>query len=189
MIKQKENDPQVRWIIDQHRAINHYYDDYLPYEFHLRMVRAEGDRFKSLVTCGQGVATPAGMRTLVQSDITYALWGHDLLEDTLLSYSALAERFSCVMAEIVYAVTNEKGRSRSERANDKYYDGIRATPGAAFVKLCDRIANVKYSKMTGSAMFSKYQKEQRSFALGLGFNSSHSLLAMFQYLDQLLTNQ
>jgi hypothetical protein len=48
-------------------------------------------------------------------------------------------------AEIVYALTNEKGRTRHERAGEKYYKGIRETPYAPFVKLCDRLANVTYS--------------------------------------------
>jgi hypothetical protein len=47
-------------------------------------------------------------------------------------------------ADIIYAVTNDKGKNRKERAGVKYYEGIRKTPGAVFVKLCDRIANVQY---------------------------------------------
>ena len=47
-------------------------------------------------------------------------------------------------AEIVYALTNDKGRSRSERAGEHYYAGIRETPYAPFVKLCDRLANMTY---------------------------------------------
>ncbi|MBR1412444.1 MAG: hypothetical protein IJ577_04880, partial [Prevotella sp.] len=45
----------------------------------------------------------------------------------------------------VYALTNEKGRTRAERAGEKYYQGIRETPYAPFVKLCDRLANITYS--------------------------------------------
>lgn len=48
-------------------------------------------------------------------------------------------------AEIVYALTNEKGRTRAERAGVKYYEGIRATPYAPMVKLADRMANVRFS--------------------------------------------
>ncbi len=66
-------------------------------------------------------------------------------------------------ADIIYALTNEKGRNRAERGNDKYYEGIRNTPGAIFVKLCDRIANVQYSKMTKSRMFEMYKKENPEF--------------------------
>ena len=47
--------------------------------------------------------------------------------------------------EITYALTNDKGRTRAERAGEKYYQGIRETPYAPFVKLCDRLANITYS--------------------------------------------
>ena len=47
--------------------------------------------------------------------------------------------------EIVYALTNDKGRTRAERAGERYYQGIRQTPYAPFVKLCDRLANITYS--------------------------------------------
>lgn len=67
----------------------------------------------------------------------------------------------------MYAVTNEKGRTRVERANENYYKGIRETEGATFVKLCDRIANVQYSKMTKSSMFDKYKKENVNFMIGV----------------------
>ena len=49
------------------------------------------------------------------------------------------------------------------RANDKYYNDICNTPGASFVKMCDRIANVRYSKLKGSSMFDKYKKENENF--------------------------
>jgi len=60
-------------------------------------------------------------------------------------------------------VTNEKGKNRAERANKRYYDGIVETPGATFVKLCDRFANLRYGKMMKSPMFEKYKKEQDHF--------------------------
>ena len=67
------------------------------------------------------------------------------------------------MAEIVYALTNEKGRTRKERANAKYYEGIRATPYATLVKVCDRIANVTNSRNKGSRMLDVYRKEYSDF--------------------------
>ena len=60
--------------------------------------------------------------------------------------------------EIVYALTNDKGRSRAERAGEKYYQGIRETPYAPFVKLCDRLANITYS-CAGEGAHSLHMKE------------------------------
>jgi hypothetical protein len=52
---------------------------------------------------------------------------------------------TAMATEIVYALTNDKGRSRTERAGDHYYQGIRETPYAPFLKLSDRLANITYS--------------------------------------------
>jgi (p)ppGpp synthase/HD superfamily hydrolase len=98
------------------------------------------------------------------------VWGHDLIEDCRVSYNDVKNKLGQEAADIVYAVSNEKGKTRAERANDKYYEGIRNTPGAVFVKLCDRIANVQYSKMTKSRMFEMYKKENDNFITKLGGN-------------------
>jgi (p)ppGpp synthase/HD superfamily hydrolase len=113
-----------------------------------------------------------------------ASWGHDLIEDTRVSYNDVKEQLGQEAADIIYAVTNEKGKNRKERANEKYYEGIRNTPGAVFVKLCDRIANVQYSKMTGSRMFEMYKKENDSFIVMMGMddNDTHPYDEMFDYL-------
>ena len=75
----------------------------------------------------------------------------------------LKKEFGETVAEIVYAVSNEKGKNRKERANNNYYLGIRKTAWATFVKLCDRLANIKYSSETKSRMLQVYQKEQEKF--------------------------
>jgi len=113
-----------------------------------------------------------------------AAWGHDLIEDTRVSYNDVKEQLGQEAADIIYAVTNEKGKNRKERANEKYYEGIRNTPGAVFVKLCDRIANVQYSKMTGSRMFEMYKKENDSFIVMMGIddNDTHPYDDMIDYL-------
>ena len=59
--------------------------------------------------------------------------------------SMLTEEQALMATEIVYALTNDKGRSRAERAGEKYYQGIRETPYAPFLKLADRLANITYS--------------------------------------------
>ena len=141
----------VDWCIEQHRKTNHFYDKYLPYEFHLRMVNKVYEDFQHLLDeelndyCGK------------------AVWGHDLIEDTRVSYNDVKNQLDEEAADIIYAVTNDKGKNRKERAGVKYYEGIRKTPGAVFVKLCDRIANVQYGKMTKSRMFEMYKKENSDF--------------------------
>lgn len=165
---------KAQWCIDQHRNTNHFYDTYLPYEFHLRMVNQVAQDFRHLLDdtkdyyTGEPWRGPRQNQVTLQGACMLATWGHDLIEDTRVSYNDVKEQLGQEAADIIYAVTNEKGKTRKERANEMYYEGIRNTPGAVFVKLCDRIANVQYSKMTGSRMFEMYKKENQSFVRSLG---------------------
>jgi (p)ppGpp synthase/HD superfamily hydrolase len=183
----------VKWCIEKHLATNHYYDVYLPYEFHLRMVNQVAKDFNHLLDDTVDYFTGERYRGPIQDQITLrdaclrATWGHDLIEDCRTSYNDVKNHLGQEAADIVYAVTNEKGKNRHERANDKYYEGIRNTKGAVFVKLCDRIANVQYSKMTKSRMFEMYRGENSRFLKGLGFEEggTHELDSMRQYLVDL----
>ena len=67
--------------------------------------------------------------------------------------------------EIVYALTNEKGRNRKERANETYYKGIRDTRFASFIKMCDRLANIQYTMMFvfANRMLEVYRREYPEF--------------------------
>ncbi len=175
-----END-KIKWCIDKHNETNHMYDTYLPYEFHLRMVAKVAEKFIELIpNLNDG-------ETALRDSVLLAAYGHDLIEDTRVSYNDVKDILGQEAADIIYAVTNEKGKNRKERANEKYYEGIRNTRGAVFVKLCDRIANVQYSKMTGSRMFDMYKKENDYFLTSLGFDlgQGHQLGEMCRYLEKL----
>ncbi len=77
------------------------------------------------------------------------------------------ERQAILASEIVYALTNDKGRNRAERGGDRYYQGIRATPYAPFIKLCDRLANTSFSfniqPSSKPGMKDKYRAEMPHF--------------------------
>ena len=175
------------------------YDTYLPYEFHLRMVANIGLQYSDLLDAdkeyytGELIVNPIQQISL-RSACMIACWGHDLIEDCRVSYNDVKDALGQEAADIIYAVSNEKGKTRKERANDKYYEGIRNTPGAVFVKMCDRIANVQYSKMTGSRMFEMYKKENQSFVRSLGLIGGdaitveypgHEYYKMYKCLDNL----
>jgi (p)ppGpp synthase/HD superfamily hydrolase len=165
---------KIDWIIERHTSTNHMYDNYIPYRFHLQMVVEAFKKFHHLLP------------TKDLDDTELACWAHDTIEDTRVSYNQVKEVLGERVADIVYALTNEKGKNRKERANSKYYEGIVNTPGATFVKLCDRIANVQYSIVTGSRMFEMYKKENENFLLSLGFRygEGHHLAEMATYLEQ-----
>lgn len=173
---------KIDWIIKQHEDTNHKYDKYISYEFHLRMVVEVAKKFQNLITYSKDLDA-----------VMLGAWGHDLIEDTRVSYNDVKLELGEMAADIIYACTNEKGKNRKERANHKYYDGIRTTPYAVFVKLCDRIANVQYSKMSGSRMFEMYRKENPDFMAQLGFgpenNYLHEYADMFCYLSKLFEDE
>ncbi len=152
---------------DLHRSVNQMYGD-KPYSYHLCMVADIMDEYVW--------------------DINYDLYRvlyfscmfHDSIEDARLTYNDVLEIALKYMSpedarlstEIVYALTNEKGRTRKERANSKYYEGIRNTKYAPFIKACDRLANVRYSKETNSRMLDVYKKEMSDFIFNIYSNSN-----------------
>jgi (p)ppGpp synthase/HD superfamily hydrolase len=180
------------WCILQHAKTNHMYDDYLPYEFHLRMVDVVAQQFKRLLDYRKDYKTGNDVRNdddyeSLQEVCLKAVWAHDLIEDARVNYNAIKAKYGENIAEIVFAVSNEKGRDRSERANAAYYKGIRKVPGAVFVKLCDRIANVQYSKLTKSRQYRMYKEENEHFMISLGWSgqTTHPYYEMFCYLIKL----
>lgn len=175
---------KINWIFQQHRETNHLYDDYIPYEFHLKMVEKIAVKFMYLHVPNEQ-NDPSNPTV---SNLRYAALGHDLIEDTRVSYNDVKKVLGEGAADIIYAVTNEKGKNRKERANDKYYEGIRNTDGAVFVKLCDRIANVQYSKMTGSRMFEMYKKENAEFVSRLRTEGDTKILPLIAELQKLLND-
>jgi (p)ppGpp synthase/HD superfamily hydrolase len=191
---------KIKWVLEQHSGTNHMYDTYLPYEFHLRMVNHVGQQFRYLLDdtkeyyTREPIVNPVVQISLVNACML-GTWGHDLIEDTRVSYNDVKDHLGQEAADIIYAVTNEKGKNRKERANEKYYEGIKNTPGAVFVKLCDRIANVQYSKMTGSRMFEMYKKENLEFTKALGLRGEmvdypgHEYYPMYKYLNNLFENE
>ena len=73
-------------------------------------------------------------------------------------------------AEAVYALTNDKGRTRKERAGEAYYAGIRSTRFAPYLKMCDRLANLRYSTLffTRQRMADVYRQEMPHFLESIG---------------------
>jgi len=71
-------------------------------------------------------------------------WLHDVLEDTSTTVEELTNEFGADTAVIVFAVTDEPGKSRKER-HERTYPKTAATPKAGILKLGDRVANVKHA--------------------------------------------
>ena len=148
-----------------HASVNHAYDRIRPYGFHLDMVVNWVRKYIEVVCVSEQDVLP----------IYFAAFYHDSIEDARLSYNdvmkiakeVMDEEQAYLATEIVYALTNEKGRNRAERANEKYFAGIREIPYAPFVKLADRLANTSYAFSKGTAdslrMSKVYREELPGF--------------------------
>jgi len=117
-----------------------------------------------------------------------AAWLHDVLEDTSVTADTLRERFGYGPARIVYAVTNEPGANRKERAIKTYpkirWHGI----NAVVLKVADRIANTEYSIEHGPAKKLKmYREEFPAFSTALF--ASGECDSMWDYLRSISTEQ
>lgn len=128
-----------------HDSVNQTYDGTLPYGHHLSMVANAAMEYGSEVVESEHDILP----------IVFAAYFHDSIEDARQTYNDVMRTAQCYMdmqqaliaTEIVYALTNDKGRTRAERAGRRYYEGIRSTPYAPLIKLCDRYANMSYSRL------------------------------------------
>jgi (p)ppGpp synthase/HD superfamily hydrolase len=143
-------DKAKEYAINRHRSTNHLYDK-KPYEYHLEMVYKEALKLSHLIPIEQ------------RDNFLAAAWVHDVIEDCRETYNDVLTATNKEVAELAYALTNEKGKNRKERANKKYYDDMRKVSGAVLLKVCDRIANFKYSIMSKSRMVEMYKKENNSF--------------------------
>lgn len=124
--KQGQPDPErAKWWASAAHA-GQLYEENLPYDFHLDKVVQ--------------TATAFG---LTDSVFLCACRLHDVMEDTRKSYNDVMRDFGEEVAEMVYAVTDERGRNRKER-HEKTYPKTRAHGRAVALKLCDRIANVQH---------------------------------------------
>ena len=155
---------------DLHQSVNQTYAGILPYGFHLDMV-VEGVRNYGYLVC---------VREEDVLPLFFAAYYHDSIEDARLTYNDVLRL--AMATEIVYALTNDKGRTRAERAGEKYYQGIRETPYAPFVKLCDRLANITYSCTgegnKGTRMKEVYKGEMPHFLPAINPHSDDPRLAV-----------
>lgn len=163
-----------------HDKVNQTYAQIHPYGFHLDMVADSVRRYGHWVCVQEEDVLP----------LFFGAYFHDSIEDARLTYNKveqMAQRWmneqqAYMAAEIVYALTNDKGRTRTERAGEKYYQGIRETPYAPFVKLADRLANFTCSFTHTDTMNTRlkrqYQQELPHFLEAIDAHSDDPRFAL-----------
>ncbi len=152
-----------------HTETNHTYNG-RPYPLHLKMVVDVAQKFIHLI--------PEDKREFVIA----CCWCHDTISSARVTYEMLYEVFGEEFAEVVFALTKEKGRTPEDRTNDKYYRGIRAVKYAAFIRLCDRIADLQYSYTIRSSK-SEFYKHDTPVMICEIYNDEYK--EMFDYLETL----
>lgn len=167
-----------QFCYDQHdKVCNQKYDETLPYSYHLKLVEKQAFKFLHLISyCDRDL-------------VLCAVYFHDAIEDARLTYNDIKNMFilkagaSKEIAEIVYLCTDYKGRTRDERKPKELYEELSKNKLAVFVKLCDIIANTKYSLLQNSSMFSKYKKEYYEKTKPYLYLEEYK--DMFNYLEKL----
>ena len=162
------------FIYNEHDVVcNQKYADTLPYSTHLGFVEAQGKKFRHLIE-DEWVKNPGNFRSVdisLWEVVKHALIAHDSMEDARMTYNDVVKacgtlgnyKAAIMVADIVYCVTDEKGKTRKDRKNDKYYEELKQNKLAIFVKLSDLAANTLFSKLSGSSMYEKYKKEWPNF--------------------------
>jgi hypothetical protein len=185
----------IDWVTEQHDVVcNQKYDKVMPYSYHLKMVVNEVRRFQDVIDDPDGIFLAL-----------HGAWGHDLIEDARVTYNDILQlndkikstlrfpkwiaqcdsdiKFWEELADVIFCLTDDKGRNRDERHSERYFDELKKNKIAVFVKICDIIANVKYSKFSESSMFNKYQKEYPKIKKELYINEYKEI---FDYLETTL---
>jgi (p)ppGpp synthase/HD superfamily hydrolase len=178
MVKLKEiilkNNFKIDWIFNKHVYNGNLYDG-KPYSFHLKMCT---DIMEIYIH---------NLNDEDIEDVYLAVNGHDLLENTNTNYENVFEYLGENVSNIIFAVTHPIGRNRKEKNSIEYFEKIRNTKNAVFVKLCDRIANVTYSKSNGNAQkLQMYKDEHKDFERMIGrYTNNKKYEDMFVELDKL----
>lgn len=162
-----------KYAIKCHKSVNQKYDG-KSYSVHLKMAYKFGCKFAYLLPVNANISL-----------VLASLWVHDVIEDARQTYNDVKAVLGIEVADIAYALTNDKGKTRAERAGNKYYKGINAVEFADFAKLCDRLANISYSVKKGSDMAKKYKQESVHFKEKL---YSEKYKDMFDEMDEILKN-
>ena len=169
-----------------HASVGQTYSGQLPYSYHLGMVADAAMKYGAEVVTDEQDILP----------VVFGAYYHDSIEDARLTYDDLmkvakhfmTEAQAYIAAEVVYALTNDKGRTRAERAGEHYYAGIRTTPYAPFVKLCDRLANMTHSFTASDGgnhrMRTVYQQEWEHFRQSITTESTDLRLALPERMIQ-----
>jgi hypothetical protein len=163
----------IEFCKHQHDVVcNQKYNDTLPYSFHLNLVAEQAKKWKYLIK-DEYIENPQNCFSddeKLFDIVLYGAWGHDLIEDARVTYNDIKNTnylgnivASTLLADIIYACTELRGKNRDERHGHEYIQGLKENKLGLFVKLCDISANIGFGILTNSTMVDKYRKEFPKF--------------------------
>lgn len=164
------------YAFEKHKGVNQNYGDF-PYSVHLT------ETANNILKYLQPYASSEENIILIS-----ASYCHDLIEDTRTTYNDLIYDLASIkrrtnisddyefdvdtIANIVFDLTNEKGKNRAERENDKYFEPIANNNLSKIVKLSDRLANIEHSMLFYSLdKMTCYYSEYENFIEKLKFDT------------------
>lgn len=141
------------------------YGKTLPYSFHLNSVVQQLFRFRKIMfkawvfSFGEFIDDENSPNKFITNKSLFSLmmiagYAHDSIEDLSLTYNdliytlaqnGLNSKQSIFVADIVFAVTDEKGKTREARKNDKFYSELFQNEQAVIIKLSDMFANLLHT--------------------------------------------
>jgi len=123
---------------------------------------------------------------IADETILAASWLHDSIEDTETTYETLLIQFGKKVADLVLAVTNEKGTNRKEIL-EKTAPKIKDNEAALVIKLADRIVNTEFSIDNNDKLYKMYEKEFPRFKELLYSKTStkYFIPLLWEYLENL----
>lgn len=190
---------------------NNKYDRSLPYSFHLRSAKEQLFKIRKLMFVEWDI-TFIDANESEQSDfygnkfltknnlfslLIIAVYAHDSIEDCNITYNdlikiltdfSLNKTQAIFVADIVYCVTNEKGKTRNERRNEKFYKELFANENAVLIKLSDMIANAYHTITFNHHSVENKLNELESFIDNAPNEIVDKYKPVFEYLITLLRN-
>jgi (p)ppGpp synthase/HD superfamily hydrolase len=155
------------WAASRHGAQR--YGDH-PYRFHLDMVAAVAEEF-----------FPG------DTQLQEGSYGHDLIEDTdTVAQDMLDAGFNPEAVLDVVAVTDVPAPTRKEKKTLTLPLIRKRGISAIKLKLCDRIANVRYGKTSATSKNDRYRDEQAQLEAELYDPAHVELEPMWKHLRELL---
>lgn len=131
------------WAFHRHDDfVNQFYDEELnlKYSYHLQMVADVAIRFSYLLDSPSQV-----------EEALLLSYCHDILEDGRLTPNDLIKELGRDLTmKVISLSVDPRGLTKEDRLSDDYYSKINEDFVTAFIKLCDRIANVEQASLTNS---------------------------------------